>query len=89
MIKNTLLALVAVASLGAVAPAFANDSASGDSYDALDDNGPAIVNRLQAQGIDATAVEDWGNQVRAYVTLEDGTQVMQYFDLNTLQPVNI
>jgi len=87
MIKNTLLALVAVVSLGAAAPAFADENASGDSYDVLDDTSAAIVTRLQAQGVDASAVEDWGTSVRAYVTLEDGRQAFQYFDPDTLQPV--
>ena len=87
MIKNTLLALVAVASLGAAIPAFADSDVAGTSYDVLDDNSGQIVAILQAQGINASAVEDWGSQVRAYVTLEDGAQVMQYFDADTLQPV--
>ncbi|MCS6758815.1 MAG: hypothetical protein MO852_07115 [Candidatus Devosia euplotis] len=60
MIKNTLIAIVTAATLlGAAAPAFADTSASGDSYDIIDDNADGIVASLQAQGINASSVEDW------------------------------
>jgi len=88
MIKNTVIAILTAATLlGAAAPAFADTNASGDSYDILDDNSDAILASLQAQGINASSVEDWGTLVRAYVTQADGSQVMQYFDANTLGPV--
>tara|TARA_R110000765_G_C18460778_1_gene549738 strand:- start:25 stop:294 length:270 start_codon:yes stop_codon:yes gene_type:complete len=77
--------VIAVAILGTTMPAWAN--ASGDSYDVLDDNSSTIISVLREQGIDATAVEDWGDQVRAFVRLKDGSEVMQYFDLDTLPPV--
>ncbi|WP_375451177.1 hypothetical protein [uncultured Devosia sp.] len=91
MIKTSIIALVTVASLaGIAAPAFAatsllettiNDRTEWSSQDALV--------RLQQQGVRATAAEDWGHLVRADVTLEDGTQVTQFFDRDTLKPVSL
>lgn len=97
MIKNTVLALFAVASISAVAlPVYATESqhdnvgafGPGDN-DAQDWVASTVLTRLQQQGINATSVEDWGGLVRAYVTLEDGTEVMQFFTPDTLQPAKI
>lgn len=97
MIKNTVVALLAAASLvGVAAPAFAEpntalglDDFNGELSDqsGYDTAAQNILARLQDQGINATAVEDWGGLVRAYVTLEDGRQVMQFFAPDTLQQV--
>jgi hypothetical protein len=48
----------------------------------------SILVRLQQQGVNATGVEEWGDLVRAYVTLDDGRQVMQFFTAGSLQPVS-
>jgi hypothetical protein len=89
MIKNTVIALLAVASISAVAlPAYADTNSifgSGDN-EAQDWVADTIVTRLQQQGVNATSVEEWGGLVRAYVTLEDGSEVMQFFTPGTLQP---
>ena len=97
MIKNTVIALVTAAALvGAAAPAFAEtnstigfDDFNGEESDqsGYDTAAQNILSRLQAQGVNATAVESWGGLVRAYVTLEDGRQVMQFFAPDTLQQV--
>ena len=99
MIKNTVIALVAAASLaGIAAPAFAE---SNTAFGVDDFNGELsdqsgyetaaqnILSRLQDKGINATAVENWGGLVRAYVTLEDGRQVMQLFAPDTLNQVTL
>lgn len=89
MIKNTIIALVAAASLaGVAAPAFASTEAS------ITDNTPAfdadfVLVRLHDQGVKATNVEEWGDLVRAYVTQDDGTQVMKFFTTDTLTPVSL
>ena len=41
---------------------------------------------IQAYCVNASSVEEWGSFVRAFVTLEDGTQVMQLFTPDYLQP---
>lgn len=90
MIKNTVIALVAaVAFAGAAAPAFANESAFGDasSTEMREFTQNSIVAELQQRGINASNVEDWSGLIRAYVTLEDGTQVMQFYTPGSLQQV--
>lgn len=88
MIKNTLLALVAVAAIGAAVPAFADTGAFGNgSSDDREFTASTIVTRLQSQGFNVSSVEEWGTKIRAYVTSEDGTQVVQFFDADTLAPV--
>jgi len=100
MIKNTLVALVAAASLAGIAvPAFAEpvpvvtESQSADT--AFGGGSPemrafiadSVLAQLQQKGINATAVEDWSGLIRAYVTLEDGSQVMQFYAPGSLQQV--
>ena len=92
MIKNTVIALVAAASFaGAAVPAFADYSAFGDdsSTEMREFTADSIVAQLQQKGINATSVEDWSGLIRAYVTLEDGTQVMQLFTPGTLNAVSL
>lgn len=93
MIKNTLIALIAVAGVaGITVPAFAvaPEVAFDDSQLAGSDwPADSVLARLQAQGVAATGVEEWGGLVRAYVTLEDGRQVMQFFTPDSLNRVNL
>ena len=91
MIKTTLLALVAAASVASfAAPAFADaGSAFGDgSEDSREFAEDTILTRLQQQGVRATSVEEWGTLVRAFVIHEDGTQGMQLFTAGSLTPIN-
>jgi hypothetical protein len=46
-----------------------------------------ILSRLHDQGVNATSVEEWGGLVRAFVTQDDGRQVMQFYTPGTLQQV--
>ncbi len=91
MIKNSVIALVTAASLAGVAvPAFADSEIFGDgSPGTYEFVANSIVNRLQAQGVNATSVEEWGGLVRAYVELEDGRQTMQFFTPGLLEPVSL
>lgn len=92
MIKNTVIALLAVASISAVAlPAYADTTGvfgSGDN-EAHDWVADTILTRLQQDGVKATSVEEWGGLVRAYVTLEDGSEVMQFYTPGTLDQINL
>jgi len=90
MIKNTLIALVAAASMvGVAAPAMA-DTAFGDGTPEMREFiADSILVRLQQQGVAATDVEEWGDLVRAFVTNPDGTQSMQLFTPGLLQPVTL
>jgi hypothetical protein len=89
MLKNTVIALVAAATVaGAAVPAFADtEGLFHGSQEFQQFTADSIVARLQAQGVNATAVEEWSGLVRAYVTLEDGRQVMQLFTPGSLEPV--
>jgi len=92
MIKNTLIALIAVAGVaGITVPAFAAPEVAFDDSQLAGSDWPAdsVLARLQAQGVAATDVEEWGSLVRAYVTLEDGRQVMQFFTPDSLNRVNL
>ena len=81
-ISSLALAAVVVAGGLSVAPAFAaNDDPNFD--------GNWYVTQLQKQGINAVdANEGWNGNFRATVVLADGSQVFQYFDEDTLKPVN-
>lgn len=95
MIKNTMLALVATASLVGVAiPASASDSLT-TSFASHDNGGYSTwdaqvdVAKLRQKGINAISAEDWNGYVRAFVADETGKQTMQYFDRDTLAPVKL
>ena len=103
MIKTTIVALVAAVSLaGVAAPAFAAPapvfSSESDSADTAFGSGSvemrafiadSVLTQLQQKGINATAVEDWSGLIRAYVTLEDGSQTMQFFKPGSLEQVQL
>ncbi|WDR02122.1 hypothetical protein PSQ19_15860 [Devosia algicola] len=87
--KNTIIALVTVASLAGVAvPAFASTSPFGDGTDdARAFVAETMLTRLNEQGVPATSVEEWGDLVRAWVKTDDGHSEMRYFTPDTLRPV--
>ena len=90
MIKNTIIALVATAAFaGAAAPAFADVFGENASTESRDFTAYSIMTQLHEKGINATAVEEWSGLVRAFVTLEDGSQVMQYFTPGSLEQVQL
>ncbi|KQX38711.1 hypothetical protein ASD04_08640 [Devosia sp. Root436] len=99
MIKNTIIALVAAASLAGVAvPAFAapapeesdiNTVFGGGSTEMREFIADSVLSQLQQKGVNATAVEDWSGLIRAYVTLEDGSQTMQFFKPGSLEQVQL
>ena len=90
MIKNTIIALLAATTMvGIAAPAMA-DTAFGDGTPEMREFvADGILTRLQQQGVNATSVEEWDELVRAFVTLPDGTQTMQFFTAGSLQPVDL
>jgi len=97
MIKNTVIALVAAASFAGVAvPAFAAPYPVSTSVDTAFGSGSPemraftadmVLTQLQQAGINATSVEDWSGLIRAYVTLEDGSQVMKFYRPGSLEEV--
>jgi hypothetical protein len=93
MIKN-LIALAAVASVAGLAvPAYADSESrlfgTDSSPEAQRFVENSILSRLKAQGVNATSVEEWGNYVLAFVTLEDGRQSTQLFTHTLLEPVSL
>lgn len=89
MIKNTVIALVAAVSLaGVAAPAFADTSAFGDvTPDMREFLQNSVETQLQQKGINVSGVEDYNGLIRAFVTLEDGTQTMQFYTPGSLEQV--
>lgn len=84
MIKNRVIALVATAALAGVAlPAMAAPATHTSDFDS-----DYVLYELQSKGVNATAVEQWGSYVRAFVVNADGTQGMQLYTPDTLAPVN-
>lgn len=91
MIKNTVIALIAAASFaGAVAPAMADTEAFGTgSTEMREFTADSILTSLHQKGVNATAVEEWGGLVRAYVTLDNGQQTMELFQPGSLEKVSL
>ena len=101
MVKNTIVALVAAASMAGIAvPALAAPAPAVESSDvdtAFGSGTPemrdfiadSVLAQLQQKGINATAVEDWSGLIRAYVTQEDGSQTMQFFKPGSLEQVSL
>jgi len=98
MVKNTIVALVAAASLAGIAlPAFAAPAPAvesgietvfgGGSPEMRAFIADSVLAQLQQKGVNATAVEDWSGLIRAYVTLDDGSQTMQFFKPGSLEQV--
>ena len=91
MIKNTVVALVAAVALaGVAAPAFAATSVFGDDStpEMREFMADSVVTQLRQQGVNVSGVEDWSGLIRAYVTLEDGTQTMQFYTPGSLEQVS-
>ena len=86
MKKTIAIALTAAALLGTAAPALAGPFGGGDA-ESRDFAAAGILDTLQKRGIDATGVEEWGDYVRAYVRLPDGSIKMAFFDPIGLQQV--
>lgn len=101
MVKNTVIALLAAASFAGVAvPAFAapEPPAEAVSIDTVFGSGSpemreitanSVITQLQQRGINASAVEDWSGLIRAYVTLDDGSQVMKFYRPGSLEEVTL
>ena len=88
MIKTSLIALLTVAGVSLAAlPAYAETDVFGSGDQDLAKAG--VIAQLQSNGVNVSGVEEWGGYIRAFVTLEDGRQVMQFFEPGTLQPAAI
>lgn len=88
MIKNTVIVLATAAAVAGISlPAMASGSLIATSENSFDPD--YVIAQLKDQGVNATAVEEWGDYVVAYVTGADGKQTLAYFTPTTLQPVNL
>lgn len=81
------LVLLSVLGAGAALPSVATATLAADHEDRLDFDADSALRRLQANGLAATSVEEWNGLLRAYIQ-RDGQLVMQYFDPDTLAPVD-
>lgn len=87
MIKNTVIAFATVAVLaGSALPAMASSlTATTDS----DFDADYVLTQVQAKGINADNVEEWGDYIVAQVTTEDGKQAVVFLQPTTLEVVNL
>ena len=77
----TLIAAALVATIGLAAPALAEDDA-GTSF-----NDDLVQAALAERGVDALQLAENFGKIRATVRLADGSIEFQYFDIDTLQPI--
>jgi hypothetical protein len=88
MIKTSLIALATVATVSLAAfPAFADSEIFGSGDQDLAK--ASIVAQLRQDGVNANSVDEWDGYVRAYVTLDDGHQVMRFFEPGSLKPAAV
>jgi hypothetical protein len=88
MIKNTVIALVTAAALaGVAAPAMASTSLLDSSDNDFDAD--YVLAQVQDKGINANAVEEWGDYVVATVTDETGKTTRIFLTPVTLDVVNL
>ena len=80
----SLAAILAVVSLSVV-PTFANEDGDNDSIHGR--SAFAVESALRERGVVASGVEEWGGLIRAWIPNGDGGTTMQFFDADTLQPV--
>lgn len=91
MMKKTVLALVAVATLGSASAAFASSELSSNNDSVNAEEALAISNlqaTLEGQGLDVDGIEIWGNKFRAFITTDAGIK-QAFFDRDTLAPADI
>ena len=93
MIKKSIIAIATLAAIaGASLPAFASntDSVFGASdYQQTESLKNSVAQRLAAQGIQVSNIDEWGGYVRATVQLPNGQQATRFFQPDTLAPVSI
>ena len=95
MTKFSLLsvAALAVVSVGlAAAPALATATVASyctGSDPQITRDADLILSQLKRQGVDATAVRDWGGCIQAFVTDSKGDSKIAYFDPLTLEPIPV
>ena len=78
--KTTLIALALLSGSAIAVPAMAADSYNFDAG--------FYQTQLSYQGINAIDVDDYADgRLRAVVVLDDGSQVVEFFDKDSLQPV--
>jgi hypothetical protein len=88
MIRNTVIALVTAAALaGVAAPAMASNSLVSTSDNDFDAD--YVLAQVQDKGINATAVEEWGDYIVATVTDETGKQTRIFLTPVSLDVVNL
>ncbi|MCY1546270.1 hypothetical protein D9M68_822590 [compost metagenome] len=96
MVKTTLIALIAAAAFAAPAFAVAPPPPEESEIETVFGSGSvemrtftadSVLVQLKQKGVNASAVEEWSGLIRAYVTLEDGSQVMQFYKPGSLEQV--
>ena len=83
MFKKSIIAISTIAMLGSAVPAMAGAFGDAGHADAAD----SFLISLQQRGVDAVGVSEWGDYLKATVTLPEGGTQFQYFDPDTFERV--
>lgn len=81
------VAATLVVALSLPAAAFAAGPATNNDPKVFGRDKFDVQTSLADRGVNTTNVERWGQAIRAVVTNRDGTQSIQFFDKDSLQPV--
>jgi hypothetical protein len=90
-----VLALVAlpVSGFSAVAaqarPIVCDSFNNRDTVNGMNDGADHLIAALRAKGINVGGIEDFGGCIRAYITDENGVQLMAYYDPSTLERLDV
>jgi len=86
MNKTIAIALATATILGSAAPAFAIERELGNGT--TDSSALNALSILKDKGYDAVRIENYGNgKLLAFVVDDTGSQVLRFFDADTLAPV--
>lgn len=86
MKKTIAIVLTAATLLGTAAPALAGPFGDGDA-DSRDFAAFGVLSTLQQRGVPVTAVEEYGENILAYVQNDQGQTKMVILDPATLKPI--
>jgi hypothetical protein len=94
MIKKSIIAIATLAAIaGASLPALASNTdsvfGSTNDYQQTESAKNSVAQRLAAQGIQVSNIDEWGGYVRATVQLPNGQQATRFFQPGTLAPVSV
>lgn len=85
--KTPLIAALAIGFAGIALPAMAQSVPYCDSTTDVTANSDQIAQALRGEGYNVDTVDQWGGCARAFIVQSDGSELMMFFDPDTLMPV--